>query len=110
MLVAIAWTLVGAFVLVSVVPVLANVAVYSLGAWRLGYWLTRFARVLHGNKYESLLFGSEIWLLRESGDIDAAVATVHARLAEEYVPALLRNAAIDLLISAGQYRAALRAE
>jgi hypothetical protein len=68
-------------------------------------------RMLFGSVFGgSLVFQSLAFALRDAGKVEAARAMALARIAEPDVPSRSRNAAIDLLISAGAYEAALRAE
>jgi hypothetical protein len=68
-------------------------------------------RMLFGSVFGgSLVFQSLAFALRDAGKVEAARAMALARIAEPDVPSWSRNAAIDLLISAGAYEAALRAE
>jgi tetratricopeptide (TPR) repeat protein len=81
------------------------------GAWRLSRALGRATRHLVGSSYGgALAFQGDALALRENGDLAGAVALAKARVAEKGIPAWSRNLAIDILISAGEYGAALDAE
>lgn len=88
----------------------ANLA-FSRGAWRLARALGRLAPYIFGAEFGgSLVFQAEASSLREDGQLAEAAALAKARLLERDVPAWDRNTAIDILISAGAYDAALGAE
>lgn len=81
------------------------------GAWRLSRVLGRMAPSVFGSALgDSLAFDWEMSALREAGKVDEAANLAQERIDETSVPAWSRNAAIDLLISAGAYSAALAAE
>jgi tetratricopeptide (TPR) repeat protein len=103
--------LVLALSLLPVALLLAASLASSRGAWRLSRALGRVAPYVFGSDYGgSLAFDSEVSALREAGRITEATALVKTRLLEPGLPAWNRNIAIDLLISAGAYEAALAAE
>jgi tetratricopeptide (TPR) repeat protein len=81
------------------------------GAWRLARLLGRaapyFLGSTHGNNLALLCEG---FALREEGRVTEAAALAKKRLAEKDMPPWSRNTAIDILISAGAYEAALNAE
>jgi tetratricopeptide (TPR) repeat protein len=84
---------------------------FGRGAWRLYRALGRLAPYVLGSDYGgTLAFESEAFALREEGKIAEAAALVKTRLLEPGVAAWNRNTAIDVLISAGAYEAALGAE
>lgn len=90
---------------------LANSLAYDLGWWRLLRVLGRLAPYVFGPAYGGMIsFQNEAWALRELGRLEDAVAFVKAQLLKGDVPASNRNTAIDILISAGDYQAALAAE
>jgi hypothetical protein len=107
----------------SVLPVILGILLLPLtlvlaaslsarhGAWRVSRALGRAATYILGSTYGgNLKFHSEGVALREEGKLTEAAALATARLADKSVPALIRNVAIDILISAGAYETALRAE
>jgi tetratricopeptide (TPR) repeat protein len=84
---------------------------YSHGAWRFGRVLARPLKVLLGSSYgASLVFEYESRAVLEAGNITSAAAMAQARVAEGTIPSWSRNTAVDVLIAAGAYEAALRAE
>jgi tetratricopeptide (TPR) repeat protein len=84
---------------------------FSRGAWRLSRALGRPAPYIFGSEFGgSLAFQGEAFALREDGKVTEATALVKARLLKPDVSAWDRNIAIDILISAGAYEAALSAE
>lgn len=84
---------------------------FSRGAWRLSRALGRSAPyIFRAELGLSLAFQGEAFGLREDGKLTEAIALVKARLLEPDVPVSNRNIAIDILISAGDYEAALSAE
>jgi tetratricopeptide (TPR) repeat protein len=88
----------------------ANLA-FTRGAWPLYRALGRLAPYVLGSGHgETLAFEGEAFALREEGKIAEAAALVKKRLLDPGVPAWDRNTAIDILISAGAYEAALGAE
>lgn len=104
-----------ASVLVALLLRFALLAAASLctkhGAWRLSRALGRTARFVFGSAIgESLAFDWEMSALRQAGKVDEAADLARKRVAEKGLPAWSRNVAIDLLISAGAYSAALGAE
>jgi tetratricopeptide (TPR) repeat protein len=104
-------TVVLALALVPLSLVLVTSLAYSRGWWRLLRPLGRAAPFLVGPGYGGMMaFQNEISGLRELGRLEEAVALAKRRLRELGVPAQNRNTAIDLLISAGAYEAALAAE
>ncbi len=103
------------FLLVALLLPFALPAAASLctkyGAWRWSRALGRIARLAYGSKTgESLTFDWEMSALREAGEIAEAADLALKRLADKSLPPWSRNVAIDLLISAGRYSAALAAE
>lgn len=108
-----AWLLalvVGLCLLPVALLVAANLA-FSRGAWRLSRALGRLAPYILGTEFGgSLAFQAEVFALREVGKLAEATALARVRLRERAVSALDRNTAIDVLISAGAYDAALGAE
>lgn len=91
--------------------VLAARLAFTRGAWRTYRALGRLAPyVLGSEQAETLAFESEAFALREEGKVVEATALVKTRLLEPGVSAWNRNTAIDILISAGAYEAALGAE
>ncbi len=100
----------GVSLLPVALPVAASLCVRH-GKWRLSRDLGRVARHFFGSPWgESLAFHWEVSALREAGKTSEAAALATARVAEKSVPAWNRNAAIDILISAGAYETALSAE
>jgi tetratricopeptide (TPR) repeat protein len=90
---------------------LATSLAFNRGWWRLSRVLGRLSPYVFGSNYGSALsFHGEAFALREQGRLAEAVALARARLAGDNVPAIIRNLAIDILISAGAYREALGAE
>lgn len=84
---------------------------FARGAWSVAGLLTRVAPYVLGQRYaETLAFDCAVSRLREEGKLAEAAALAKARIAEEHLPAWSRNTAIDILISAGEYKAALSAE
>jgi tetratricopeptide (TPR) repeat protein len=103
--------LVLALCLLPLALVLAASLAFTRGAWRLFRALGRVAPYVFGSDYGgSLAFESEAFALREEGKIAEAAALVKAHLLDPGVAAWNRNTAIDVLISAGAYEAALGAE
>lgn len=91
--------------------VLAINASTARGAWRLSRVLGRVAQPLLGSSLGgSLAFQCEAFAMRETGDLQGAVAMAKAHVAKSDIPAWSRNVAADILISAGAYAAALGAE
>jgi tetratricopeptide (TPR) repeat protein len=81
------------------------------GAWRLSRAIGRAAPHLLGQTSGGdIAFHCEGNSLREAGRLAEAVALARARIAEKDVSPWSRNIAIDILISAGAYKAALSAE
>jgi tetratricopeptide (TPR) repeat protein len=80
-------------------------------AWRLARALGRAAPYVLGSTHGgSMAFSYEVFALREAGKIAEAAALAKERVAEKVVTSWSRNVAIDILISAGSYHAALSAE
>ena len=97
--------------LLPVAVVLANSVAFDRGWWRLLRVLGRLTPYVLGSTYGGMIaFQNEAFALRELGKLTEAVALVKARLLKREVPAQTRNTAIDVLISAGEYQAALDAE
>jgi tetratricopeptide (TPR) repeat protein len=81
------------------------------GRWRWSRALGRVMPYLLGRRHgRSLAFLCEVIATREIGTLDEAAALARACVADAGVAAQSRNAAIDVLISAGEYAAALGAE
>lgn len=81
------------------------------GWWRLSRALAPLAPFVLGPKVGgSMAFHAAVSALREEGKLAEATALATARLAEPDFPAWSRNVAIDILISAGAYHAALGSE
>src|ERR1700738_1189549 len=100
----------GSWLLPVVLGVAASISM-THGAWRLSRALARGARpLLDSSVGGALAFEREGLALREAGDLAGAVAMAKARVAEQGIPAWRLNSAIDILISAGEYEAALGAE
>ncbi len=99
-----------ALMLPVALPVAASLCTRH-GAWRWSRALGRIARYVFGSTMgEGLAFHWEVTALREAGKIAEAADLARTRVAERNLPPLSRNLAIDVLISAGAYAAALRAE
>lgn len=99
--------------LLALVPVLVLVGAqvsFALGAWRVRRFVGHLGQRLGIPHGESLRFQGDLFALREECRLQEAAALARARIAKGDVPAHDRNAAIDVLISAGEYRAALEAE
>ena len=97
--------------------------VFGLGfvlAWRAAFFfkwtpitrvIGRAAPYLYGAEAGRLLrFSTEVDALREEGKIEDAAALATQWVQDEEITIESRNAAIDILISAGAYQTALRAE
>ena len=98
-------------VLLPVAYTLAANFVPSHGWWRLSRALGRLAPFVFGPKFGGgMAFHADVTALREGGRLAEATALAKARLAEPNFPAWSRNIAIDILISAGAYHAALGSE
>ncbi len=81
------------------------------GAWRLSRVLGRAAPYLFAPSHgESVAFQCEVFALREEGKIGEAAALAKAHITKKSVPAWSLNPAVDILISAGEYEAALSGE
>ena len=103
--------LVLAFALVPTVLILAAHLALRRGAWRVAGVLGSAVPYVAGPTYgRRLAFLCQVLALRESAQLEAAAALARDCLADETVPMSSRNAAIDVLISAGGYEAALAAE
>ena len=108
------------FALVTVVAAIALLPAVLFLAWRVaidrGWWraarrLGRIApRVFGRGQGEAISFYSKVTALGEEGRITKAVALATVRLQEPDLPAHSRNASIEILISAGEYRAARAGE
>ena len=107
-------SLLAVFLALALVPlalVIATSVAYSRGWWRLLRPLGRVAPFLLGSEYGGMMaLQNELCALRELGRLEEAVALAERRLREPSLRAQNRNTAIDLLISAGAYAAALGAE
>jgi tetratricopeptide (TPR) repeat protein len=100
-----------ALLLLPLALLLALYVSLTQGAWRLSRLLGHAAPFLLGPRHgRDVAFQCAAFALRETGRIDEAVALVTAQLGDEDLSAWSRNVAIDVLISAGAYEAALRAE
>lgn len=93
-------------VLITIGPQLAH----AQGAWRTALLLSRFSVRLFGSGWRDAVVHIEASALRESGQLEAAVRLVSMLAAPETASPFARNTAVDVLISAGRYRAALAAE
>ncbi len=97
----------------SLLPfVLAVALTLSLkhGAWRLLRALGPAAPYLFGSAHgDNVAFNCKVFALREEGKIAEAAPLAKAHTAKD-IPPWSRNPAIDILISAGAYEAALGAE
>jgi tetratricopeptide (TPR) repeat protein len=101
----------GSLVLLPLVVMLATSLAYARGWWRLLRLLSGPAPYLFGRQHGAMMaFQHEATALRELGRLPDAIAFAKARLADPAVPPSSRNTAIDVLISAGAYQAALDAE
>jgi hypothetical protein len=93
---------------------LALAVVYN-AAFRRGWWgllrkIGHVAPYIFGAEQgRAMAFQAEVFALREAGRMRDAVALVTVWLLDEDVPVNSRNTAIDVLISAGAYKAALAA-
>jgi tetratricopeptide (TPR) repeat protein len=79
------------------------------GWWRLADALARPTPFVMGARGENLAFFCRVTALRETGRLDEAAAAARAVAARSDVTVGVLNTAIDVMISAGQYRAALAA-
>jgi tetratricopeptide (TPR) repeat protein len=99
-------------------PLLAGVALaLAIGFtsdrchWRTAHALARAAPFFFGPELGgSMVFQAQAARLREEGRLSEAAALARACLADPKAPSWSRNVAIDVLISAGEYQAALGAE
>lgn len=98
------------FALRFVLPLAAD-SCTKRGAWRASRALGRVATWVFGTAVGDILgFQWEISALREAGRLADAAELARARITERDFHPWNRNVAIDILISAGAYEAALRAE
>jgi tetratricopeptide (TPR) repeat protein len=101
---------VGAALVPLALFVATNLSV-SHGFWRLARALGRVAPYIFGSADGGgLAFQSDGLALRETGRVAEAAALAKAYIAQKGVPPWSRNVAIDILISVGEYQAALAAE
>jgi tetratricopeptide (TPR) repeat protein len=100
-----------ALVLLQLGLVVAWSVAFTRGWWRTVRALGRPAPYIIGPKLGGTLrFDGDVFALREAGRIEDAAALATGWIQDENVPMESRNTAIDILISAGAYEAALNAE